>query len=373
LKTAENFIKSKLAERRDAGNFRKLKPESKLIDFCSNDYLGFARSPVFMSAIDTELKNVGTLNGSTGSRLISGNLTYTEDLEQQIATLFDTEAALLFNSGYDANVGLLSSLPQRGDTIICDELIHASAIDGARLSNANRFNFKHNDVESLEGKLKNAKGICYVVVESIYSMDGDTPPLLDIIEIVEKYKAQLIVDEAHAFGLYKKGLVNELNLQDRVFARVITFGKALGCHGAAVVGSAALRDYLINFARSFIYTTAAPFHQLASIKAVLNLLEGSDDVIAQLKNNINIFKSTLSLTADCMPVSYSAIQCILLGSNTKATAVANTLQQRGFDVRPILSPTVAAGGERIRICLHAFNSEADIIALAKTLNELCNE
>lgn len=373
MKTAQNFIQSKLAERRDAGNFRKLKPESNLIDFCSNDYLGLARSPVFKGAIEAELKKVEALNGSTGSRLISGNLAYTEQLEQQIATLFDTEAALLFNSGYDANVGLLSSLPQRNDTVICDELIHASAIDGARLSHANRFNFKHNDVESLESKLKNAKGLCYVVIESVYSMDGDAPPLLNIVEIVEKYNAHLIVDEAHAFGLYKKGLVNELNLQDRVFARVVTFGKALGCHGAAIVGSAALRDYLINFARSFIYTTAAPFHQLASIKTGIEMLGTSDDVIAQLKSKIDIFKNTLSLSAGSMPVSDSAIQCVLLGSNKKAKAVADALQQKGFDVRPILSPTVAQGGERIRICLHAFNSEADIIALAKTLNELCNE
>ncbi|MGY3212338.1 aminotransferase class I/II-fold pyridoxal phosphate-dependent enzyme [Mucilaginibacter sp. HD30] len=370
MKTAEDFITNRLAERRDTGNFRLLKPESNLIDFCSNDYLGFARSGEFKNAIKAELEKHAALNGSTGSRLISGNLTYTEDLEQQIATLFDTEGALLFNSGYDANVGLLSSLPQRNDTIICDELIHASAIDGGRLSNANRFNFKHNDVDSLEGKLKNGKEICYVMVESVYSMDGDAAPLLDIVDIVEKYNAQLIVDEAHAFGLYKNGLVSELKLQNRVFARVVTFGKALGCHGAAVIGSMSLRDYLINFARSFIYTTAAPFHQLAAIKSGLDILGGADDLIARLKNNIKIFKSALSLSADSMPISDSAIQCVILKSNEKAKAVAAALQQIGFDVRPILSPTVAAGTERIRICLHVFNSEADIIALAKTLNEL---
>lgn len=373
MNTAENFIQSKLAERRNAGNFRKLRPESNLVDFCSNDYLGLARSSIFKNAIETELKKYGVLNGSSGSRLISGNLTYTEDLEQQIATYFHNQAALLFNSGYDANIGLLSSLPQRSDTIICDELIHASAIDGARLSHANRYTFVHNDVESLEAKLKNARGICYVVIESVYSMDGDLPPLLEIVETVEKYNAHLIVDEAHAVGLYKKGLVTELNLQHRVFARVVTFGKALGCHGAAVVGSAALRDYLINFSRSFIYTTAAPLHQLAAIKVGFDILETSDVVIARLKNNINIFKSTLSLSADSMPVSDSAIQCVLLRSNKKAKSVADILQQKGFDVRPILSPTVALGAERIRICLHAFNSEADIIALAKTLNVLCNE
>jgi 8-amino-7-oxononanoate synthase len=372
LKTVEDFIKGKLNDRKNAGNFRTLKPEGNLIDFCSNDYLGFARSVDFKRAIEAEVSKADALNGSTGSRLISGNLTYTENLEQQIAGLFDTEAALLFNSGYDANVGLLSSLPQRGDTVICDELIHASAIDGTRLSYANRFSFKHNDVDSLEAKLKKAGGACYVVIESVYSMDGDSPPLLEIVEMTEKYNAQLIVDEAHAFGLYKKGLVSELNLHDRVFARVVTFGKALGCHGAVVLGSNLLRDYLINFARSFIYTTAAPFHQLASIKAGLELLERSDRTMAQLKSKIDLFKARLSLSADSMPVSDSAIQCVLLKSNEKAKAIAGALQQKGFDIRPIFSPTVPVGSERLRICLHAFNAEADIIALAETLNELCN-
>jgi 8-amino-7-oxononanoate synthase len=373
LKTAHHLIENKLAERNEAGNLRILKPESNLIDFCSNDYLGFARSAIFKKCIQKEINHFESLNGSTGSRLISGNLLYTENIEKDIAALFAAEAALLFNSGYDANVGLLSSLPQRGDTVICDEFIHASAIDGVRLSNANRYTFAHNDVESLEIKLKNAKGICYVVVESVYSMDGDTPPLVDIIELTEKYNANLIVDEAHAFGLYKKGLVSELNLEDKVFARVVTFGKALGCHGAAVVGSNLLREYLINFARSFIYTTAAPFHQLASIKAGLELLEQSDDITSQLKNNINLFKSTLLVSSDSTIKSSCAIQCVLLGSNEKAKAVAKALQNNGFDVRPILSPTVAKGSERIRICLHAFNSEEHVIALAETLNTLCND
>lgn len=374
MKAAEDFIKRKLIDREETGNLRSLRPESNLADFCSNDYLGFARSAAFKKSIENKVSGANSaLNGSTGSRLISGNLAYTEHLESQIALFFDTDAALLFNSGYDANIGLLSSLPQRGDTVICDELIHASAIDGVRLSHGNRYTFAHNNIASLEAKLKNANGVCYVVIESVYSMDGDSPPLPKFVELTEKYNAHLIVDEAHAFGLYKKGLVSELNLQDKVFARVITFGKALGCHGAVVLGSSLLRDYLINFARSFIYTTAAPFHQLASIQAGLELLEQSDDLIAQLKNNIHFFKSSLSLSADGMPESESAIQCVLLKSNEKAKAIAQALQQRGFDVRPILSPTVPAGSERIRICLHAFNSTKEIIALANSLNNLCNE
>ncbi len=373
MRTAEKFIQGKLFERQQAGNLRTLKQESKLIDFCSNDYLGFAHSAEIKQLIEHEWNANVMLNGSTGSRLISGNLKYTEELESAIAINFGAEAALLFNSGYDANLGLLSCLPQRGDTVICDELIHASAIDGVRLSNANRYTFEHNNLSSLEAKLKNAKGLCYVVVESVYSMDGDAPPLLELIKLTEKYGAHLIVDEAHAFGLYKKGLVAELGLEDQVFARVITFGKALGCHGAVIVGSALLRQYLINFARSFIYTTAAPFHQIAVIKAALVFLQQSDTVIDLLKSNIKLFKNNLDLPPGSMPLSDSAIQCILLNSNEKAKTMANALQNAGFDVRPIFSPTVPMGKERIRICLHSFNREEDIIKLAVTINKLYHE
>jgi 8-amino-7-oxononanoate synthase len=244
LAPAETFIRNRLNDREAAGTLRTLKPENTLVDFCSNDYLGFARSITLKNSIVNEIARYpDSLNGSTGSRLLSGNLSYAEDLEQQIANFHQAEAGLIFNSGYDANVGLFSSLPQKGDTIICDELIHASIIDGARLSHANRYTFSHNNLESLEGKLKQAKGNCYVVIESIYSMDGDTPPILEILQLAEQYGASLIVDEAHAVGLYPAGLIAELGVQNRVFARVVTFGKALGCHGAIVLGSSLLRQY----------------------------------------------------------------------------------------------------------------------------------
>lgn len=367
-------MEGRLAERRSAGNYRTLKQESVLIDFCSNDYLGFAQSVELKQVINAEVNATTKVNGSTGSRLISGNLAYTEKVEQQIAATFNAEAALLFNSGYDANVGLLSSIAQRGDTIICDELIHASAIDGARLSNANRFSFKHNDLNSLAQKLGNAKGNIYVVVESVYSMDGDSPPLFDIVALCHNYNAHLIVDEAHAVGLYKNGLVSQLGLDDQVFARVITFGKALGCHGAAVTGSKTLRNYLINFARSFIYTTAAPFHQVAAIKASLELLKRSDDTIQKLITNIALFKSNCSAAVlQMMPSSESAIQCVVLKSNEKATTLSTILIGEGFDVRAILSPTVSAGSERIRICLHSFNTEKQILKLTQILNYQCHE
>jgi len=369
LKPSEIFIKRKLEERRTAGNYRTLKPENKLVDFCSNDYLGFARSPVLKSNIDAEISN-GCLraNGSGGSRLLAGNSTFTEDLEKQIAALHNSEAGLMFNSGYDANLGLFSSLPQRGDTIITDELIHASIIDGARLSYANRYIFKHNDLQSLEGKLQQAKGNCYVAIESVYSMDGDTPPIEQILALTDKYDAHLIVDEAHALGLYGFGLIDG-QLRNRVYARIVTFGKALGCHGAIVLGSNLLKEYLVNFARSFIYTTAAPYHQVAAVKMAYQLLPQSSDEIALLRNNINLFKQKIiSSTEYTLINSDSAIQCIVLKSNEKAKELAMLLQTNGLDVRPILSPTVPGGSERIRICLHSFNTEEEIILLTNTIN-----
>ena len=371
MKPVEDFLKNKLQERQEAGTYRELKPENGMVDFCSNDYLGFARSPILKQSIAHEVNNHPlSLNGAAGSRLLSGNIQYAEDLEQQIAIYHQSEAGLLFNSGYDANLGLLSSLAQRGDTIILDELVHASIIDGARLSYANRYSFRHNDLESLEAKLKLSKGNCYVVVESVYSMDGDTPPLTQILNLTEEYNAALIVDEAHAVGLYPRGLVCELSLQHRIFARVITFGKALGSHGAIVLGSNDLRKYLINFARSFIYTTAAPFHQLAAIKMAYQLLENSGEAIFCLKKNIELFKQQVNTGKNFTLLnSDSAIQCIVFKSNEMAREAAQQLQLNNFDVRPILSPTVAQGTERIRVCLHSFNTENDLTLLAATLNK----
>jgi 8-amino-7-oxononanoate synthase len=372
LVSSETYIKNKLDERKLLGTYRVLRPESNLIDFCSNDYLGFARSPVLKSKIQNEIDTHPlSLNGATGSRLISGNITYAEELEQQIAIFHQSEAGLLFNSGYDANVGLFSSLPQKGDTIIHDELIHASIIDGARLSHANRYTFRHNDLDSLEGKLKQAKGICYVVIESVYSMNGDTPPIAEILKLTEQYGAHLIVDEAHAVGLYPSGLISQLDLQDKILARIVTFGKALGCHGAIVLGSNFLREYLINFARAFIYTTAASFHQLAAVKMAYGLLNESAAEIKLLHQNIRLFKQAIQYN-NTYPLikSDSAIQCILLNSNDKAKQAAQQLQTAGLDVRAILSPTVAQGTERIRICLHSYNTAEQIGLLTSTINTI---
>jgi len=376
LKAAEKYIQNKLDERKQNGGYRSLKQESSLVDFCSNDYLGFARSRTLQDAVELEMRNRPNLNGATGSRLISGNLAYTEDLEREIATLFSADAGLLFNSGYDANLGLLSALPQRGDTIIADELIHASLIDGARLSHANRYTFKHNNLAALESKLKNAKGLIYVVTESIFSMDGDSPDLVAMCDLCEQYQANLIIDEAHAVGLYKTGIVSNLGLQHRVFARVITFGKALGCHGAIILGSNLLRAYLINYARSFIYTTAAPFHQLATARCAFSLLQTASLQIDELHHRIKLFRKVIDLNANsnyALISSDSPIQCILLKSNDKAKLTATYLQNLCFDVRAIMSPTVAEGSERIRICLHAYNTPDEVTSLANEINNLLHE
>ena len=372
MDNADAFLQNRLNERRAAGNYRVLRPDNELIDFCSNDYLGFARSAQLKKNIDEELSRYPHyLTGATGSRLLAGNSDYTEALEREIACFHLSEAGLIFNSGYDANLGLFSSLPQKGDTIIHDELIHASTIDGARLSHANRYTFRHNDLASLESKLKQAKGICYVVIESVYSMDGDIPPIMDILGLTEQYGANLIVDEAHAVGLHPKGLIAKLDLQQRIFARIVTFGKAFGCHGAIILGNDLLRNYLVNFARPFIYTTAAPFHQLASVKMAYNHLIHSEKVIDQLKQNIVLFKNEFQQSdAYRLLQSDSAIQCVVLNSNEKAKQAAAMLQQTGLDVRPILSPTVAPGSERIRICLHSFNTTEQIKLLVKTINTI---
>ncbi len=368
--THQDYIQQKLQSRQQAGNYRKLRPENGLIDFCSNDYLGFARSSQLAELIQDEIARYNSIipNGSTGSRLISGNTEYAEDLEKWIADYHDAESGLLFNSGYDANLGLLSSLPQRHDTVIHDELAHASIIDGIRLSNATRYTFKHNHTDSLEQKLKAAKGLIYVVVESVYSMDGDQAPLAAISRLCKQYGAALIVDEAHALGVFGRGLVNQLNLQHDVFARIITFGKALGAHGAVVLSSASVRDYLINFARSFIYTTAAPLHQLAAIKMGYAFLTNADALISDLYRKIELYRRLMDSSFPTAQ-STSAIQTVIVGGNDATRDAAQILQRKGFDVRPILSPTVAPRTERLRICLHTYNTDEQIIQLTTLLKK----
>ncbi|NRF38141.1 8-amino-7-oxononanoate synthase [Pedobacter foliorum] len=372
MNKAEQFINERLLNRTEKGSLRKLSTKFFPVDFCSNDYLGFARSSELKLATEELLLHIPQYrNGSAGSRLLSGNHSFTEETEAFIASFHHAESGLIFNSGYDANVGLISSLAQRGDTIISDELIHASLIDGARLTHANRYSFKHNNLEDLEAKLKVSKGNIYVVVESVYSMDGDIAALSEINTLCEKYEANLIVDEAHALGIFGnsgRGLVQEAGLEHKIFARIVTFGKALGCHGAIVLGSRALRNYLINFARSFIYSTAAPIHAIATIKAAYEMLIETNyqPLIAE---KIALYTSVVSSIKGIIP-SPSTIQTIIYNSNQKAKFAAETLQNKGIDVRAILSPTVPEGKERLRICLHLFNTDKEIKMLVDQLTLL---
>ena len=367
LKHIEKYLLSILKERKQQSLFRSLKTTNNLIDFCSNDYLGFSKK------ITPNFENYTFPSGATGSRLLAGNTQFIEDLEQEIADFHGAESGLIFNSGYDANVGLLSCIPQKNDVLITDELIHASMIDGARLSYATRYKFKHNDVEDLERKMKVLEAATFIAIESVYSMDGDLANLEAIVNLSEKYGANLIVDEAHATGIFGKngrGLVCELGLEDKVFARVITFGKALGCHGAIVLGSKNLRDYLINFARSFIYTTAAPIYTHESVRQAYQLLKSPDFSNKKLHHLIHFFKEQSTQIPDLELIdSLSAIQCIIIAGNENCKEVATKLQTIGLDIRPIVSPTVPKGKERLRICLHEFNTEEQIMRIFEALKK----
>lgn len=370
---ADHFLQKSIQKREEKNALRKLVVSDQLIDFCSNDYLGFSRSEEFKNNILAEFKDsLKQTNGSTGSRLLAGNSAYAENLEKEIACFHQAEAGLIYNSGYDANIGLFSALLQEGNAVIYDELIHASVRDGIKLSNATAYPFKHNDLNHLEERLKIMQGTIYIAVESIYSMDGDDAPLKEIVALSKKYKANLIVDEAHATGITinkGKGRVQELSLEKEVFARVHTFGKALGCHGAIVLGSELLRDFLINFSRSFIYTTALPVKSLIAIHQAYKLLEQSDASIFKLQELICCFKKNLSKTNQLIE-SKSPIQCIIVNGNMEIKKIATELQQSGFDVRPILSPTVKRGKERLRICIHAFNTPEQIERLTYSVNSI---
>jgi 8-amino-7-oxononanoate synthase len=368
-------LQQALDKRKKESLYRSLQQPVGLIDFCSNDYLSFARSTALQQKVDAFVREHPHLSGSTGSRSISGNTAYAEELEKFLASFFNAEAGLIFNSGYDANVGFFSSIAKKDDTLICDELIHASIIDGCRLSYANRLRFSHNDVEDLEKKLQKINsGNIFVVVESVYSMDGDMAPLPQIALLCKKYNANLVVDEAHATGVFGKqgrGLVNHFGLEQDTFARIYTFGKAMGCHGAIVVGSEVLRNYLINFARSFIFTTALPFQSLVTIRIAFEELLSSAFDNSSLHALIKEFKSNWELHNSFSLIdSCSAVQAMIIPGNERARSVASQLQAKGFDVRAIVSPSVPVGKERLRISLHAHNTIEQVSLLKKSLKEI---
>jgi len=375
-------LAEKLKERKENNAFRFLGAIDCKIDFSSNDYLGLSKSALLFEQAHECLKNRGIkTNGATGSRLLSGNSLLYIDVETKIKEIHDSEAAILFNSGYDANLGFFEAVPQRGDIIFFDEYIHASIRDGIRLSNAKSYKFKHNSLEDLKKKIEASTtlsylSVVYVVTESVFSMDGDSPDLKGFSNLCTANNYKLVVDEAHALGVFGggKGLLEELEIQSEVFARMVTFGKGLGCHGAAILGSVSLKEYLINFARSFIYTTALPPQSLVTITTAYDLLFDVDgqERREKLLENIQFFKEKLiglGLETEFIE-SNSAIHCCVISGNEKVKKVAGKIQEKGFDVKPILSPTVPKGEERLRICLHTYNTQEEIISLLKQLASL---
>ncbi len=355
-------FQKKLTRRRADNAFRTLSDKGDLIDFSSNNYLGLERY------IDHQ-KMSQEINRS-GSRLLSGETNYKSSVEGEIARHHQAEAALIFSSGYSANLGLMSCIGGRGDTILFDALSHASIRDGLKLSQAKDLKFAHNDLEDLEHKLSRAEGSAFVVIESVYSMDGDGPDLKSVSTLCQKYGAHLIVDEAHSagvYGLYGAGLCIEAGIADQVFARIITYGKAFGFHGAAVLGSKDLRDYLINFSRPFIYSTAPSNQFFREIEIRYAILKERPEI----SNEFHEKKAHLESSAEKLQLNLgggmSGIYTYVCPGNELVKKLGNYLQEAGFDVRPILSPTVPAGSERLRICLHAYNSKAEIDGLLKNL------
>lgn len=362
MSTFQQKMQAALDDRQVQGLLRQLPaPIGERIDFCSNDYLGYARTLRVASP---------TSGGATGSRLISGNTALAEALEQQIAAFHGGEAALLFPSGYAANIGLLPAVAGRGDTIIYDKLLHASLRDGIRLSRAKAMGFAHNDLADLVKKLRSAEGQVFVVVESVYSMDGDQAPLAEMVAICQQHDALLIVDEAHGTGVIGKkgeGLVGALGLEDQVWARVHTFGKAIGSHGAVVVGSLLLKSYLLNFARSFIYATALPHHTLLSIQAAYEaLIKGVEIKLLQERIQYFLTNCPTTLRTSLIP-SNTPIQAVICPGNTQVMQLAAHLQENNFAILPIRYPTVPQGEERLRICLHSFNTNEEIDKLLDVL------
>ncbi|KAJ5339991.1 Pyridoxal phosphate-dependent transferase major region subdomain 2, partial [Penicillium brevicompactum] len=363
------------------------------VDFSSNDFLSLSTSSAYRERF------LGLLNNtppsfpfaSGGSRLLDGNSAYAEELEKFVAEFHQAPTALLFNSGYDANVGVLSSIPQPGDVILYDELIHASAHEGMRLSRAGpRKMFAHSSAAGLREVLlaqmaedpEIAKGSrnVFVVVESIYSMDGDVAPIKEFIAVVDELlprgNGYFYVDEAHATGVFGPrgaGVVQALGVHDRMFIRVHTFGKALASHGAMVLCGPETRDYLINYARSLIYTTALGFPFLASIRATYELLQTGET--ESLQRRLQQLISHLRLQLDALrryesvmfEVDHFPTSPIISLRTSQPRRLASACQAKGFIVRAIMPPTIPEGKERVRVCLHSGNTEAEIDGLAQTI------
>ncbi|MBX2909950.1 MAG: aminotransferase class I/II-fold pyridoxal phosphate-dependent enzyme [Chitinophagales bacterium] len=377
--SVSKYIEEKIRERKEQNTFRKLfLPEAK-VDFFSNDYLGIATNKSLAFPLNKIIRKVPhnmPLFGATGSRLLSGNSQFVEDTETLLANIHQTEAALLFNSGYNANLGVLSALPYKNATIFYDELIHASMHDGIKMSKAKATAFKHNSIKDLEEKLAATHNLKFIAIEALYSMDGDFAPLKEIVALAKKYDAAIILDEAHSTGIYGEkgeGWAQQQNLHQDIFIRIHTFGKAAGVHGAVVLCNESVKSFLVNYSRPFIFSTAMPLHSVCAIRSCYEYFASTacEAERKKLMQNIQLFSSvTKGIIEFKFAESPSAIQTLFIPGNENAKTAAEKIRQQGFEVRAILSPTVAKDTERIRICLHSFNTTQEINDLLQTISYL---
>ncbi|RWD26488.1 MAG: 8-amino-7-oxononanoate synthase [Mesorhizobium sp.] len=341
------------------------------LDFASNDYLGLARSKRMAEAVAAALA-AGTPVGAAGSRLLRGNDPEHEALEAKAAGFFGAERALFFGGGYVANFALLTTLPQKGDLVVLDELIHASAHEGARAGRAEVMLAAHNDAGAVDDAIRSWRasgggGRPWIVAESLYSMDGDRAPLGDLIAVADRHDAFLFVDEAHATGVYGpdgRGLAHDLEGRDNVVV-LHTCGKALGASGALVTAPAVLCDYLVNRCRPFIYATApSPLMAVAAATA-LEIVADEPERRERLARLVALAGKRAEALG--LPASGSQILPIIVGDNARAMALAQALRSRGFDVRGIRPPTVPEGTARLRLSLTLNVGEADVSALFDAL------
>jgi len=355
---------------READQFRELAAPAG-IALSSNDYLGLSTHPRLRNAIACAVRNDERL-ASTGSRLLTGNHKRWEELESDFAEFMEVEAALYFSSGYAANTGLLGAILKTGDTVFSDEANHASLIDGIRLSHAKRVIFPHLDLNYLEDALRTdmSHGTKVIVVESIFSMEGDRAPLSKLMGLCERFNAFLIVDEAHSTGVEGndgRGLVHQHRRNDRVLATIHTCGKAMASMGAFVAGSSSLRDFLINRARPFVFSTALPPYCAAHVSEAVALVREADRERAQLRNVSEYLRARMRAANFDIGRSDSQIVPLILGANEKALRVAGGLAAAGFAVRAIRPPTVPKGTARLRFSLTAGLSMEEMDKLIKAL------
>jgi 8-amino-7-oxononanoate synthase len=363
-----------LEEREQLGLYRQLPDCSGRIDFCSNDYLGFARNPELLAEVLDHYRDAdGSISclGATGSRLVSGTQQVHREFEEVFAKYHDGESSLLCTSGYVANLALFSTLPRQGDTVLYDSAVHASIRDGLRLTRARSFSFSHNDCNDLETKLRLAKGQKYIAIEGLYSMDGDFAPLKDIVALAERYGAIIIIDEAHSGGIVGPGGRGQswcFARHPAIGIRIFAFGKAYGIQGAAIVVPAVVREYLINFARSFIYTTGMSPFVVRALQVALNKIRDGDAERAKLRENIQIVRNLINLPP--LPDQLlSPIVPLFFPGGEHVRTIAARCQAGGYAVVPIVSPTVPTGTERIRLTIHSVHTKGTLCSLAQILQQ----